>query len=185
MIPAERVEDMIVKFLKSLFGFGRDPREALIPLYGSVVAEARDPTYYAEFGVPDTLDGRFDMIAAILSLTLMRIEKEGEGGRETSALLTELFIEDMEGQVRQIGIGDVIVGKHLGKMVAAMGGRFTVYSAAIDDKTALSEGLVRNIWRGEPGPDAQPDQVAERLRAVAARLATIGWDDLLARGIAG
>ena len=185
MIPAERVEDMIVKFLQSLFGFGRDPREALVPLYSSIVAEARDPIWYADYGVPDTLDGRFDMIAALLALTLMRIEREGDAGREASARLTEVFIDDMEGQVRHIGIGDVIVGKHLGKMVSAMGGRFTAYSAAIDDTEALSDALVRNLWRGEPGSDARPDQAAERLRATAARLETIGWDDLLARGIAG
>lgn len=175
----------MLKFLQSLFGFGRDPREALIPLYGSIVAEARDPVWYAQYGVPDTFDGRFDMVAALLSLTLMRIEQQGEAGRETSARLTEVFIDDMEGQVRQIGIGDVIVGKHLGKMVSAMGGRFTAYSAAIDDRAALSDALVRNLWRGEPGSDARPEQAAERLQAIAARMAAVGWDDLLARGIAG
>ena len=57
-----------MKFLKTLFGIGPDPRAAMIPLYISVVAEARQPAWYAEMGVPDTLDGRFDMIAAVLSL---------------------------------------------------------------------------------------------------------------------
>ncbi|TAJ43181.1 MAG: ubiquinol-cytochrome C chaperone, partial [Chitinophagaceae bacterium] len=145
-----------MKFLKTLFGFGPDPREALVPLYIAIVHIAREPAWYAELGVPDTLDGRFDMVAAILSLVQVRIEAEGVPGRSAGTYLTEVFIDDMEGQVRQIGIGDVLVGKHLGKMVAAMGGRLTAYREAIADPAALEAALVRNIWRGEPGPDARP-----------------------------
>lgn len=169
-----------MKFLKSLFGFGPDPREELVPLYTAIVTEARDPVWYAEGGVPDTLDGRFDMVAAILSLALMRIDAEGDAGRAPGALLTEVFIEDMEGQVRQLGIGDVVVGKHLGKMVAAMGGRLSAYRDAIDDAPALEEALVRNLWRGEPGPEARPAIVAERLRAIAAGLKAASWSAVLA-----
>ncbi|MES2496167.1 MAG: ubiquinol-cytochrome C chaperone family protein [Pseudomonadota bacterium] len=169
-----------MKFLKTLFGFGPDPREAMIPLYTAIVTEARDPFWYAEAGVPDTLDGRFDMVAAILSLVLVRIETEGDAGRASSALLTEVFIDDMEGQVRQLGIGDVIVGKHLGKMVAAMGGRLSAYRDAIDDPTAFEEALVRNMWRGEPGPAAKPALAGERLRATAMGLKTLSWDALMA-----
>ncbi|KQX17922.1 MULTISPECIES: ubiquinol-cytochrome C chaperone family protein [unclassified Sphingomonas] len=169
-----------MKFLKTLFGFGPDPREELVPLYGAIVAEARDPMWYAEAGVPDTLDGRFDMVAAILSLVLVRIDAEGNAGRASSALLTEVFIDDMEGQVRQLGIGDVIVGKHLGKMVAAMGGRLSAYRDAIDDRTALAEALVRNLWRGEPGREAKPVLAAERLQRIAAELKVMPWAGLLA-----
>ncbi|MBO9376580.1 ubiquinol-cytochrome C chaperone [Sphingomonas histidinilytica] len=169
-----------MKFLKSIFGFGPDPREELVPLYTAIVAEARDPVWYAEGGVPDTLDGRFDMVAAILSLALMRIDAEGDAGRTSGALLTEVFIDDMEGQVRQLGIGDVVVGKHLGKMVAAMGGRLSVYRDTIHDAPALEEALVRNLWRGEPGPAAKPALVAERLRAIAAGLKAASWAAVLA-----
>lgn len=168
-----------MKFLKSIFGLAPDPREQLVPLYAGAVAEARDPYWYAEAGVPDTLDGRFDMVAAILSLVLVRVDAEGEAGRAPSALLTEVFIEDMEGQIRQLGIGDVIVGKHLGKMVAAMGGRLSAYREAIDDPAAFEDALVRNLWRGEPGPEARPALAAERLRSVAAALAETPWDVLL------
>lgn len=182
-MPAERAEEQDVNFLKTLFGFGPDPREALIPLYNSVVAEARQPAWYAEMGVPDTLDGRFDMVSAILSLVLVRIEAEGDAGRGASARLTEVFIDDMDGQLRQLGIGDVIVGKHIGKMMAAMGGRLSAYRAAIGDRTALEEALVRNLWRGESAADAKPALVAARMQAIAARLETLRWDDLLANGL--
>lgn len=173
-----------MNFLKTLFGIGPDPREVLIPLYNSVVTEARDPAWYAEMGVPDTLDGRFDMVAAILSLVIVRAEAEGDAGREPSARLTEVFIDDMDGQLRQLGIGDVVVGKHIGNMIAAMGGRLTAYREAIGQGAALEEALIRNLWRGEPGPDARPALVADRMRAIKARLDATGWTVLRTGGIA-
>lgn len=174
-----------MKFLKTLLGIGADSRARLIPLYNSVVAEARQPVWYAEMGVPDTLDGRFDMVAAILALVLMRIEAEGERGRQPSALLTEVFVDDMDGQLRQLGVGDVIVGKHVGNMIAAMGGRLSVYRDAIGDRAALEPVLLRNLWRGEAGPDARSALVAERMQAIAARLAETSLDRLLEDGLPG
>ena len=168
-----------MQFLKTLFGLGPDPREALVPLYTAIVHRAREPVWYAAMGVPDTIDGRFDMVAAILSLALVRIEAEGEAGMGPATYLTEVFIDDMEGQIRQIGIGDVIVGKHLGNMVAAMGGRLTAYRETIADGAAFEGALIRNMWRGEPGPDAKPALVAERLRALAAQMAVVSFDELL------
>jgi cytochrome b pre-mRNA-processing protein 3 len=172
-----------VKFLKTLFGFGPDPRAEMIPLYNMIVAEARRPLWYAEMGVPDTLDGRFDMIAAVLSLVLMRIEAEGGEGRSASALLTEVFVDDMDGQLREIGVGDVVVGKHVGNMMAAMGGRLTSYREAIGDRAALEQALVRNLWRGQPGAEARPALVAERMQAIAGRLAAASLDDLRDHGL--
>ena len=184
-MPAERAKEDGVKFLKTLFGIGADPRAALLPLYGAVVAEARRPVWYAQMGVPDTLDGRFDMVAAILALVLLRLEAEGERGREPSARLTEVFIEDMDGQLREIGVGDVIVGKHIGNMMAAMGGRLTAYREAIVDPAALGQALVRNLWRGEPGADARPMLVAEAMQAFAGRLTRCSLDSLLAGNLPG
>lgn len=182
-MSAERAKERDVKFLKTLFGIGQDPRAAMIPLYRSIVTEARQPAWYAEMGVPDTLDGRFDMIAAVLSLALMRIDAAGDAGREAGARLTEVFIDDMDGQLREIGVGDVIVGKHIGNMVAAMGGRLSAYRDAIGDRAALGEALVRNLWRGEPSAEANPELAAERLQAIMAKLETISFEQLLAGGL--
>jgi len=172
-----------VEFLKKWFVGGQDPRNAVTPLYASIVAEARDPVWYARLGVPDTLDGRFDMIAALLSLALLRIEAAGDAGREAGARLTELFIDDMDGQLRQIGIGDVIVGKHIGKMMSAVGGRLAAYREALGDEERLAEALKRNLWRGEPGVDAKPELAAARLRALSDRMATLDLGMLLAQGL--
>ena len=107
--------------------FGRGERDALAPLYKAVVAEARRPDWYRQGRVPDTLDGRFDMVAAVLSLVLLRLEEEGDAGRAPSAHLTELFVEDMDGQLRERGIGDIVVGKHVGRMMGALGGRLGAF----------------------------------------------------------
>jgi cytochrome b pre-mRNA-processing protein 3 len=119
------------------------------------------------------------MIDAVLSLVLMRIEAEGDRGRAPSALLTEVFVDDMDGQLREIGVGDVVVGKHVGNMMAAMGGRLAGYREAIGDRAALEAALVRNLWRGETGADGRPGLVAERLQAIAARLGSVSLDSLL------
>jgi cytochrome b pre-mRNA-processing protein 3 len=137
--------------------FGREERDALAPLYRSVVAAARRPVWYRSGGVPDTIDGRFDMVAAILSFVLLRLEAEGEPGRAPSALLTELFVHDMDGQLRERGIGDVIVGKHVGKMMGALGGRLGAFREALADGGDLDGAIARNIYRGaavEPGAAA-------------------------------
>jgi cytochrome b pre-mRNA-processing protein 3 len=141
---------------RRLFGGGR-AREALAPLYQAIVAVARRPAWYRDGGVPDTLDGRFDMVAATLSLVLLRLEAEGEAGRAPSALLAELFVADMDGQLRQSGIGDVVVGKHIGRMMAALGGRLGAFRAAFGGGGELDAALDRNIYRGA---EVTPDQRA-------------------------
>lgn len=132
-----------------IFARRPDPRQAYRPLYDAIVALGRQPGWYLA-GVPDTMDGRFDMIAAVLSVVLIRLEGEEEA-RQPSVHVTELFIDDMDGQLRQNGVGDVVVGKHIGKMVGALGGRLSAYRDAGDDSEALRGALVRNIWRGQPG----------------------------------
>jgi len=143
-----------VGFWNKLFG-KRGERDALAPLYRAVVAAARRPVWYRAGGVPDTLDGRFDMVAAILSLVLLRLEREGESGRAPAALLTEIFVDDMDGQLRQAGIGDIVVGKHIGKMMGALGGRLGAFRDGMAGGD-LDGVIVRNIYRGDaPDPAAQ------------------------------
>lgn len=167
-----------MSILKRLFG-DRDKRSELAPLYRAIVAEARTPYWYGEGAVPDTLDGRFEMVAGLLSLVLLRLEAEGEPGREPAALVTELFVEDMDGQLRQIGIGDIVVGKHIGKMMSALGGRLTAYREALRSGGDLDAALARNLYRGDVVEKAAAELVAERLREVHARLAALPLDALL------
>ena len=141
--------------LKRLFGSGQaDPKLKLVPLYNQIVAKAREPHWYVEGGVPDSLDGRFDMVAAILSLVLLRLEESGVYALDM-ARLTEVFVDDMDGQLREVGIGDMIVGKHIGQIMSAVGGRLGALRTAMADNSTLDDALVRNLYRGvTPSPEA-------------------------------
>ncbi|MBX9729605.1 MAG: ubiquinol-cytochrome C chaperone [Sphingopyxis sp.] len=166
-----------MSLFQRLFRPKSDPRDPYRPLYAATVARARAPVWYLD-GVPDTLDGRFDMLAALLSLVMIRLERDEEG-RQPSVHLAELFVDDMDGQLRQIGIGDMIVGKHIGRMMAALGGRLGAYRDAGKDVEALRAALVRNLWQGdEPGGAAAA--AAERMSAWAAALDATATDAILA-----
>ncbi|CAM3095025.1 Ubiquinol-cytochrome c chaperone domain-containing protein [Sphingomonas antarctica] len=129
---------------------GKDGRDDWRPLYAAIVAEARRPEWYKGAAVPDTVEGRFDMVALVMSLVMIRLEREAAWGREASARLTEVFVEDMDGTMRQWGVGDVVVGKRVGGMMGALGGRLGAYRS-----TDRRGALIRNLYRGEaPAPAA-------------------------------
>jgi cytochrome b pre-mRNA-processing protein 3 len=167
-----------LSFLQRLFP-DRNPRAALAALYAAIVAEGRDPFWYRQGEVPDTIDGRFDMIAAIAALVLIRLEAEGEAGRTPSVLLTELFIDDMDASLRQLGIGDYVVGKHVGRMMGALGGRLAAFRAARETGD-FATAVARNIFHEAPPSDASLSLVAGRLEGLAARLDAAGYESLLA-----
>ena len=146
--------------------FGETKQRApLQPLYRAIVAKGREPSWYRDGQVPDTLDGRFDMIAAILSLVLLRMETEGESGKGPSVLLTEIFIDDMDGTLRQIGIGDYVVGKHVGRMMSALGGRIAAFRDA-----PFAGAVRRNIFHEAPPSDEAVETVCVRLERFAEAL---------------
>lgn len=130
----------------------RGEGKAALPLYAAAVARAREPHWYLAGGVADTLDGRFDMVAAVLAMILLRLEA-GTDGAPIAAQLTECFVADMDAQVRQIGFGDMVVGKHIGRMIGMLGGRLGAYREGIVHGGELEAALVRNLYRGN-APDA-------------------------------
>ena len=175
-----------MSMLSRLFSH-RDPADAVIPLYNAIVAAAREPEWYIDGGVADTMDGRFEMVAAILSLVLLRLEDE-PGERRTSALLTETFVTDMDGQLRQMGVGDVTVGKHVGKMMGALGGRLGAYRAALADERphdALAAALRRNLYGNIDVEPSAVDFVVARMLAMAARLNELSVDALREGALGG
>ena len=141
----------------------RNANEAVRPLYNAVVAHGRERHWYQQGGVPDSIDGRFEMIAASLAIVIARLELEDDQ-RQNVAWLVELFVTDMDGQLREIGIGDMVVGKHVGRMMSALGGRIGAYREGLQSG-AFEAALVRNLYRGVEPPAAALEHVAERLRA--------------------
>jgi len=154
-------------------------RDALAPLYRAVVTTARRPVWYRSGGVPDTIDGRFDMVAAILSLVLLRLETEGEAGAEPAARLTELFIDDMDGQLRQQGIGDIVVGKHMGKLMSQLGGRLGAFREGLVEGGDLDGAIRRNLLRGREPRPGEVEVLRDGLIALSAALAATPARELL------
>lgn len=166
---------------KRIFGMTPDPREALRPLWHRVVLLAREPTLYRDLGVADTVAGRFDMVTAMLALVVRRMEAD-DALRRQSAYLVELFVEEMDGQLREFGVGDVVVGKHIGKLMGTAGGRLGAYRAALNkgDRDALAAALRRNVDFAE---DYKAEALADTLMTLAGRLENVSNADLLAGNI--
>ena len=164
--------------LSRLFGDRRD-RSDLMPLYNAVVAEARRPDWYQRALVPDTMDGRFDMVALVLSLVLLRLEREGEAGPLPSVLLTEVFIDDMDGTMREVGFGDLVVGKRVGGIMGMLGGRLGAYRDHANDPHKRREAVIRNVYRDAPPEDAAVNEMVAMSTALETRIAAVPTADLL------
>ncbi len=161
-----------------------DDRASVRPLYAAIAAQARQPHWYVEGEVPDTVDGRFEMVTVILALVLIRLDAIGDAGAIPAALLAEVFVEDMDGQLRQLGMGDVVVGKHIGKMMSALGGRLGAYRAGLAGDAPIDEALVRNLYGGAtPSPKALT-HVEASARAILDGLSHRSLETLLAGNIA-
>lgn len=174
-----------MSLLSRLFGrsglFRRDDGLAPVrPLWHRVVEIAREKAWYAEYGIADTVPGRFDAITLVLALVLLRMEQDA-ALMESSVRLTELFVEDMDSQLRESGIGDLVVGKHIGRLMGTLGGRLGALREAMpQEDAALAEVIARNVTLVE-GSDASA--LARATRALAGQLAATSAQDLLAARI--
>lgn len=132
--------------------FSPDPYQLVAhEAYVSLVAESRRPFFYTEANVPDTLDGRFDVIALHIFLLTHRLKKEAP---EFVRAVWEAFFSDMDRSLREMGASDTGIGKRIKKMVQAFYGRMDAYENALGDEATFKEALARNLYRGEPGSEA-------------------------------
>lgn len=174
-----------MSFLSRLLRKRPDDRDPFRALWYRIAELARDRRWYAPTeqtrGVADTVAGRFDAITLTLGAVLLRMEQD-PALIASSVRLTELFVEDMDGQLRESGVGDLMVGKNMGKLVSTLGGRLGGYREALaqGDDVALVEAIIRNVSLAENG---DPAQVASLLRAFANSLAALSADDILAARI--
>src|SRR5215469_7862288 len=128
--------------------FRRGSRSSTIAaLYGTIVAQARAAPFYRDYAVPDTVNGRFEMVVLHVVLVLRRIGSKGEG-RQLGQALFDWFCRDMDGSLREMGVGDLAVPKKMRKIGEAFYGRQAAYAAALDamDASALAAVLERNVF---------------------------------------
>jgi cytochrome b pre-mRNA-processing protein 3 len=131
--------------LKWLFGkTTTDPSEAL---YAAIAKAARAETFYADWHVPDTMEGRFDMLVLHVYLVLDRLRDFGTEAEPLRQALTDRFFAAMDGTLREVGVGDLAVGKKVRKMAEAFFGRVSAYEAAMKQgEGAMAQALSRNVY---------------------------------------
>lgn len=158
-----------------------DDRKTASAVYASIVAQARQPVFYNELGVPDTPTGRFEMIVVHATLLFRRL-KGSSGLEETGQAVFDLFFADMDRSLRELGVGDLSVPKQIKRMGQAFYGHAAAYSKALDagDEDALCDAVAGNVL-------ATAEQTGQLLQDQARRIARymMACDARLAREDAG
>ena len=158
-----------------MFHFFRRNRSdhSIAGLYGMIVAQARAAPFYRIYGVPDTVNGRFEMVVLHTVLVLRRLESEPEPIRRRGQALFDRFCADMDGSLREMGIGDLAVPTKMRKIGEAFYGRQAAYGAALadPDQAILVGALSRNVFGARAGTDLGATRLAAYVRTVASALA--------------
>jgi cytochrome b pre-mRNA-processing protein 3 len=149
----------------------RGPKVVGRSLYEAMVAQARQPAFYTAFGVADSVEGRFELYCLHVILLLHRLKGEGAQAAETAQALFDTFISGLDHALREIGVGDLSVGKKMRKLGEAFYGRAKAYDAALaGDGDELQALIGRTVFEDAPSPGA-PEALAAYVRTAAAALA--------------
>ncbi len=177
---------MKVRTVRSFFSFmsrGSQATRQGAFIYSSIVEQARRPEFYTGLDVPDTIDGRFDLIVLHAGLYLPRLKAvKGQGKALSQAMFDQMFA-NLEFNLREMGAGDMSVPKRMKDMVAAFYGRVGSYDDALraGNMVALRAALQRNVYRDAPVDPARVDALASYVRAASEALHAAG-DDVIVAG---
>jgi cytochrome b pre-mRNA-processing protein 3 len=154
--------------LKFLFrGLTAEPARGAA-LFQALTSEARRPRWYVEGEVPDTLDGRFAVLATVTALALVRLERETDAGNRASVALTERFIEVMESEHRELGVGDPTLGRTVRKLVSLLAKRTELWRSAGGEGDWV-KATRESVYEDDVAADAL-EHSAEALKQFASRL---------------
>lgn len=140
---------------KRLFG-GNATRQSGLNLYSACAAHARTPDFYARWGVPDTAEGRFELYALHVILVLARLKRQGEQASEVGQALFDSLLRGLDDGLREMGVGDLSVGKKMRKLGEALYGRAKNANEALDalpDRAALERFLARTVYADAANAD--------------------------------
>ena len=153
-------------------------------LYRAILLQSRLPAFYTDLGVADTVDGRFDLLLLHILVVMQRLRSETEGANKQQELF-DLMFADMDVNLREMGVGDMSVGKKIKPMVAAFYGRGKSYEAALAETgdEALLEALARNLYRNSAATKTQMTQMAVYTRCLWADLQQQAINQLLTGSI--
>lgn len=143
---------MILSFFRKDAAF-----EAGEALYAAAVEQARTPDLYARLGAPDTVEGRFEMVALHVWLVMRRLKEGGPGARKTSQAMFDAMFRNLDDSLRELGVGDLSVGKKIRKLAENFYGRIGAYEAALEkggEGDDLARAIGRNVFENEDAPEA-------------------------------
>lgn len=167
--------------------FRQKPRSGLArSLYETIVHQARQERFYRGLGVPDTVDGRFEVLALHAFLVMRRIKGDGDIGQDAGQALLDAMFDDLDVNLREMGAGDMGVGKRVKAMVQAFYGRVVAYSSALEGSDDdLSGALLRNLYRTREAPPEEGELAAlvRYVRAQARHLDTLDSASIRGHGL--
>ena len=165
---------------RSILAPRRRHERAGFALYTAAVGAARAPYLYASLGAPDTLDGRFDLVGLHVILLIDRLRAAAPPGPDLAQAVFDAMFSDMDLTLRELGVGDLSVGKKVRAMWEAFHGRAAAYAGPLEagDAATLASALVRNVWRGADPPPCAAGTLARIALAQRAHLARQGLDSL-------
>ncbi len=166
-----------VSFWRRVLEPRRDERAQA--LYAALVKQARRPEFYLGCGVPDTVDGRFEMIVLHAFLLLRRLKRDRQQTADLAQAVFDLMFTDMDENLREMGTGDQGVGKHVKAMATALYGRIKAYENGLAGG-GLDQAIRRNLFGTATPKATEVARLARYLRREAAALDAAGLDQLLA-----
>lgn len=167
---------------RALKGHGAT-RDVATRLFDRLVARARARVFYEQLGVPDTVDGRFDMVALHTFLIFQRLRGQGDRAAILSQALYDTLIRDFEASLRQLGAGDVGVGKRIRVMTEALQGRIKAYEVALGGSQIDLEGALRRNLYGTTNPETEAVRVVANYLRRGKSLADSQPIDRILRGM--
>jgi cytochrome b pre-mRNA-processing protein 3 len=162
----------------------RERRDAALTLYGRIVERSRDPAFYDAWGVPDTLDGRFEVLALHAFLVLNRLKRERGDAPAFAQELFDTMFGDLDSALREMGAGDLGVGRRVKAMARGLYGRIAAYERGLADEAAMAAALRRNLFGTTTPGEAQLAVLGAYARRQAAALAAQPATALLAGAVA-
>jgi cytochrome b pre-mRNA-processing protein 3 len=155
--------------------------ETIERLYGAIVAQARQRVFYSDLAVPDTVEGRFDLLVLHIHLLYRRLSAESVPMRDIGQGVFDRFVADMDATLRELGVGDLAVPKRMRAMGEAFYGRSAVYDAALADadESKLAGALLRNVYSSDSAREDSAELLSRYVRETAARLSESSADAIV------
>ncbi|MBK18339.1 MAG: ubiquinol-cytochrome C chaperone [Rhodospirillaceae bacterium] len=159
----------------------KKPVDEAHALYVEIVRQARQPFLFEKYGAPDSVDGRFDMISLHLFLILRRLKADADRTSDLSQCLFDTMFADMDRSLREMGAGDLGVGRRVKAMATAFYGRLSAYEKAIaaSDDAALTDAILRNIFREDESRGEDAQQIGRYVLWLEVELARFPLEELL------